>query len=202
MVLGRSRARWQVRCHPRLPNSTKWYFSSCDRVPSDSCDLVFQNLLEGTADDVSFGALGVHEDRIGPTQPCGHLTVGGSTHCCSFVAAEGRGIFVPRNLGPRESSGHPWIESWVASPRCFRNGNELPRWQIIRVCYGLLISQPSEVAVDRFEAGRRLNDPSWGSDSGEQYLVGRTVVSCCKNGSTFKDYSAVSTTTSAAPISP
>lgn len=48
----------------------------------------------------------------------------------------------------------------------------------------------SVVPVDRFEAESWLKDPPWSSDSGEQYPVGRTVVSRCKNGSSFKDYSA------------
>ena len=74
----------------QVPNSTKWYFSSCDRVPSDSYDLEFQFLREGIADDVNFGALGGHEDRIGQTQPCGHQSVRRRTQCGSFVAAEGR----------------------------------------------------------------------------------------------------------------
>lgn len=55
---------------------------------------------------------------------------------------------------------------------------------------GLLPSQPSEVPGDRFEAESWLNDPPWSIASGERYPVGRTVVSRCKNGSTFKGYSA------------
>ena len=58
------------------------------------------------------------------------------------------------------------------------------------VAQGLIVSKPNEVPAYRFEAESCLNAPPWSDTSGEQYPVGRTAVSSCKNGSTFKGYSA------------